>query len=94
VRNKLIGSNFSGGKQVETRESMIGQERMEFREIPTPMDTKSAPSAINIKKGLTCRVILPWTTLERPKNHRWVPDDSLGKLASRWVKMTDQTYSI
>ena len=33
VWNKIIGSNSGGRKQVETQGSMIGQERLFFRQI-------------------------------------------------------------
>jgi len=33
IWNKTIGSNSSGGKQVGTQGSMIGQERLIFRKI-------------------------------------------------------------
>jgi len=72
VWNKTIGSNSGGENQVRTQGSMIGQERLIFRQISTSGGTEITPSTANMQKGLTYRYILPWTTPERPKNHHWV----------------------
>jgi len=59
VSNKTIGSNSGGGKQTETQGSMIGQERLIFRQIPMSGGTEIKPSTANMEKGLTYRYILP-----------------------------------
>jgi len=59
VWNKTIGSNFGGRKQAETQGSMIGQERLIFRQIPVSGDIEIKPSTANMDKGLTYRYILP-----------------------------------
>ena len=50
VWNKTIGSNSGGGKQVKTQGSIIGHERLSFKQILTSRDTEIKSNIANMEK--------------------------------------------